>query len=96
LDPKKTNLFRRGRRQIVTGLVVNEKPNFPRKLRRRLRAAVHARCNGIVPVWHGHEINDSQLIGHIAMLKMVQPAEAERLRRRLQHAPPLKEGAAAK
>ena len=25
LDPKKTNFFRRGRRQVVTGLVVNDK-----------------------------------------------------------------------
>jgi retron-type reverse transcriptase len=94
LDPKKTNLFRRGRRQIVTGLVVNDKPNLPRKLRRRLRAAVHARCNGQVPVWQGHQINDSQLWGHIAMLNLVQPEEAGRLWSRLRVAPKVPGGAA--
>ena len=53
LDDAKTNLYRRGRRQLVTGLVVNEKPNLPRRARRRLRAAVHARLKGLTPHWHG-------------------------------------------
>jgi len=41
LDPKKTNIFRKGRRQAVTGLVVNQQVSVARRIRRRLRAAVH-------------------------------------------------------
>jgi len=75
----KVNLFRRGRRQVVTGLVVNEKPNMPRRLRRRLRAAVHARTHERTPEWHGKHLSDAALLGHIANLATVQPREAREL-----------------
>lgn len=79
LDDRKTNLFRKGRRQIVTGLVVNEKPNMPRRLRRRLRAAVHNRMTTGEPAqWHGKPISDTQLRGHLAFLMQTQPEEARR------------------
>jgi hypothetical protein len=73
---------------------VNDKPNLPRKLRRHLRATVDARCRGVAPVWRGHPINDTQLFGHLAMLKLVQPGEARRLWDRLRGAPPLSDRAA--
>jgi retron-type reverse transcriptase len=38
---KKMSIRRRHHRQLVTGLVVNEKVNLPRKTRRRLRAIEH-------------------------------------------------------
>ena len=38
---KKLRIARRADRQIVTGLVVNEKVNLPRRTRRRLRAVEH-------------------------------------------------------
>ena len=38
---KKTTVRRRHHRQLVTGLVVNEKVNLPRETRRRLRAIAH-------------------------------------------------------
>jgi retron-type reverse transcriptase len=38
---KKLRIARRGDRQVVTGLVVNEKVNLPRAKRRRLRAVEH-------------------------------------------------------
>lgn len=38
---KKTRIRRRHHRQVVTGLVVNEKVNLPRETRRRLRAVAH-------------------------------------------------------
>ncbi|MFZ2657667.1 MAG: reverse transcriptase family protein [Victivallales bacterium] len=41
LNDKKTRVMRRGRRQIVTGIVVNRKVNIPRKLRRNIRAGLH-------------------------------------------------------
>ena len=86
LDPKKINLFRRGRRQVVTGLVVNEKPNLPRRLRRRLRAAVHQRTFGKEVCWHDRPMTDAELNGRIAFLKLVQPDEAARLKGKLKEA----------
>ncbi len=83
LDAKKTNIFRRGRRQIVTGLVVNEKPNLPRRLRRRLRAAAHALANNREPHWHGRPMSANELSGRLALLQMLQPAEARRLREQI-------------
>ena len=41
LEKKKTNIFRKGRRQVVTGIVVNKKINIARATRRKLRAAIH-------------------------------------------------------
>ena len=84
LDEKKTNLFRRGRRQVVTGLVVNEKPNLPRRIRRKLRAAVDQRVRSGHAKWHGGVISDAKLLGLIAHLNLVQPEEARRHRLRLE------------
>lgn len=86
LKEKKVNLFRKGRRQVVTGLVVNEKPNLARRTRRRLRAAVHHRAQGRTPHWHGRPISDEVLLGHIATLSPVQPEEARELRAQVQEA----------
>ncbi|HCE42894.1 MAG TPA: hypothetical protein DET40_05050 [Lentisphaeria bacterium] len=41
LNDKKTRVMRRGRRQIVTGIVVNRKVNIPRRLKRNIRAGLH-------------------------------------------------------
>jgi len=78
LDPKKLNIFRRGRRQIVTGLVVNQKPNIPRHTRKKIRAAVHYFCNGKTPQWHGRDMSIDELVGRLAYLKIVQPKEARK------------------
>jgi retron-type reverse transcriptase len=86
LKRKKINLFRKGRRQVVTGLVVNEKPNLPRRIRRRLRAAVHHRTNGREPHWHRRPMSDEELFGRLAVLNPVQPEEALRLRSALKRA----------
>jgi hypothetical protein len=83
IERKKLNLFRRGRRQMVTGLVVNDRPNWPRKLRRRLRAAVDRRRRGEQPTWQGQPLGDDRLRGLIAFLNLTQPAEAARLRAQL-------------
>ena len=84
LDGKKTNLFRRGRRQVVTGLVVNDKPNLPRRLRRKLRAAVDQRVRSGQATWHGRPVTDDTVLGLIAHLNLVQPEEARRHRLRLE------------
>ena len=75
LDAKKTNIFRRGRRQVVTGLVVNEKADLPRHTRRRLRAALYRREHGAAPMWHGKEIDDATLTGWFAFVAMLRPED---------------------
>ena len=83
LDNKKTQIYRNGRRQIVTGLVVNEHPSVPRYIRRRVRAAVHAVENGRSPTWHGGEESLSALVGRTAFVKSVNTEEGGRLLARL-------------
>lgn len=83
LDPRKTNIFRRGRRQITTGLVVNERVSVPRRIRRRLRAAVHRVEQGAVPHWHDTDQSRSALMGRLAFLQMVHPETGKALRERL-------------
>jgi hypothetical protein len=69
LNDRKTRVLRRGDRQEVTGLVVNEKPNVPRPLRRRIRAIFHQAKvdpDGSVAKLH-------QLYGYRGFLSMVSP-----------------------
>lgn len=41
IHPDKTRFYRRSSRQVVTGLVVNDRVNTPRELRRSVRAILH-------------------------------------------------------
>jgi retron-type reverse transcriptase len=90
VERRKINLFRRGRRQMVTGLSVNDKVNWPRHRRRRLRAAVEHRRRGQAPTWQGEPLSDDRLRGLIAFLNQTAPEEAARLRARLPELYPLK------
>jgi retron-type reverse transcriptase len=86
LDPKKTNIFRRGRRQIVTGLVVNDKVSVPRRLRRQLRAAVHRVAHhgaGAQLSLHGRPMHLGELAGHVAFIGVAHPEESRALARQL-------------
>jgi hypothetical protein len=76
IDGKKTQLYRRGRQQLVTNLVVNDKANLRRSDRRRLRAAVNHRCSGKPVIWHGRPMPDAELRGRLALLAMVSRDEA--------------------
>lgn len=76
---EKTRLMRRGSRQDVTGLTVNQQVSVPRAIRRRLRAAVHAVSHGRRPSWKGAPLSMDQLRGHLAYLRSVHPAEADLL-----------------
>jgi hypothetical protein len=87
LDPKKTNIFRKGRRQIVTGAVVNAKVNLARPLRKILRAAVDHRVKGKQPFFQGRPMNDAVLNGYIAYLNMLSPESAAPLISRLKGSP---------
>jgi retron-type reverse transcriptase len=79
LDSKKTNIFRKGRRQTVTGAVVNQKVSLARPLRKNLRAAVHRRLNGEQPTMHGQPLSDQSLRGYLAFLSMLSPEYAKPL-----------------
>jgi len=83
VHPKKTRIMRAGRRQKVTGLVVNAPAanathvapaRVPRKLRRLLRAALHNRARGKT----GPESLD-HLHGFAAYVHMTDPAHGRPL-----------------
>jgi len=90
LDPQKTNIFRRGRRQMCTGLVVNDHVNVPRTIRKKVRAAVHAFEQGRPLVWMGEYMSPSSLRGRLEFLKMVTPDTAAPLVKRLDSAQAIK------
>src|SRR5262249_28986627 len=85
VNPKKTRVKRRGARQTVTGLVVNERPGVPRALVRRLRAILHhARREGLAAQNRTGQPNfRAWLEGMIAYVSMVRPDTGEKLRRAL-------------
>ncbi len=64
---RKMSVRRRHQRQVVTGLVVNERPRLPRQTRRRLRAIEHALAAGR-PV----NLTEAQLAGWRAFAGMVE------------------------
>lgn len=86
LEPAKTNVFRRGRRQMVTGLVVNEQVSVPRATRRRLRAAVHRVELEEQPHWDGQPQSTASLRGRLAFVAMVCKPQAQALIDRLHKA----------
>lgn len=102
VHPGKTRIMRSGRRQKVTGLVVNapaaghEVPaaRVPRKLRRRLRAALHNRAHG-----KGGAESLDHLHGYAAYVHMTDAAHGRPLLaavtalREAGSAPPTPEGA---
>ena len=70
LNDGKTKIMRSGRRQSVTGVVVNQVAGLSRQERRRLRAALHQA--GGQP--------DAQLRGKLAYLQGLNRQQAERLK----------------
>ncbi len=63
---RKLRICRRRHRQLVTGLVVNDRPNLPRATRRRLRAIEHHLKNGRTAT-----LTPEQLAGWQAMQAMI-------------------------
>jgi retron-type reverse transcriptase len=82
LNDAKTRVARRSRRQVVTGLVVNDQVATPRQLRRRLRAMLHkaqrdARGDGMggtSPALSGARF--SRVRGLVAFVNAVNPQHA--------------------
>lgn len=85
VNEKKSRVLRKNAAQIVTGLVVNDKPTLRRRDIRRLRAILHragqeglARQNRA-----GHPHFVAQLRGKIALLNMVRPELAAKFNAQL-------------
>ncbi|TXD37222.1 RNA-directed DNA polymerase [Lujinxingia vulgaris] len=85
--PSKTRIQRRGRRQQVTGVVVNQTPGAPRARRRRLRAAIHHYARACARGDHNPR-RRRQLEGELAFIHMINPAQARALAAGLPAAPP--------
>lgn len=80
VHPDKTRIMRKGSRQEVTGLVVNDKVSVPRKDRRAFRAWLHqARQNGgpAKSFRNGNPLDSGR--GYASFLHMVGGPEAHRL-----------------
>jgi retron-type reverse transcriptase len=81
VNETKTRVQRPNMRQAVTGIVVNHRPNVPRRLRRRLRAILHqAGKDGIAGA--NREQRDNflpWLEGMIAYTRMVNPEKGQKL-----------------
>ena len=82
VNEKKTRVHRQASRQTVTGIVVNRRPNVPRRLAKRLRAILHnAQKEGLSAQNLEHRDNFEQwLDGMIAYVQMVNPDQGRRLR----------------
>lgn len=75
INHDKTRLMRQSGRQAVTGVIVNKDMGLSRKVRRKLRAALHRRRVGKADAADG-----ARLEGKLAYLSMLNVGQAKRLR----------------
>jgi hypothetical protein len=82
INPAKTRIRGRGDRQLLAGLVVNERPAAPRADYDRLRAILHAAArDGLAEANRdGHPDFAAHLAGRIAWVGRGRPARAAKLR----------------
>ncbi len=82
VNEDKTRVQRPGMRQTVTGIVVNKRPNVPRRITKRLRAILHrAQKEGLAAQNREQRDNfEHWLGGMIAYVQMVNPDKGRRLR----------------
>jgi retron-type reverse transcriptase len=83
INPSKTRVMRRNHRQIVTGVVVNEKPNIAREKRRNFRAELHNQKKKII---YGHVPKPgklAQLQGMVGYFLEVSPYHGRKFRQDL-------------
>ena len=78
----KTRVLKPAARQTVTGVVTNEKPSAPRRLRRRLRAILHnAQKTGLAAQNRRREPHfPAWLAGTVEFVAMVNPEQGETLK----------------
>lgn len=77
VNEAKTKVMRRGQRQKVTGVTVNETLGLSRKERRKIRAAIHSYRQNPDPA------KRAEIEGKLAWLHMLNPDQAEALREKL-------------
>ena len=83
LNHRKRRVVRRGRRQVVTGVVVNQKTNIRRDEFDRLKAILH-NCVKLGPSTQNREAHENfaaHLRGRIAFVKQLNPTRGEQLLR---------------
>jgi retron-type reverse transcriptase len=81
LNHRKRKVVRRGHRQVVTGVVVNAKPNIAREEFDRLKAILH-NCVKLGPTSQNrgqHADFSAHLRGRIAFVRQLNPARATKL-----------------
>src|SRR5262249_47551539 len=83
VNVRKTRVARKGRCQRVTGVVVNETLGLSRQERRLLRAMIH-RLRRDAAAGAPDPARRAQLRGKLAYLAMLNPGQADALRRRLE------------
>jgi predicted DNA-binding WGR domain protein/retron-type reverse transcriptase len=77
INDAKTRVSRRGQRQVVTGVTVNDVLGLSRRERRRLRARIHhVQSEGLDPV------EEASIEGYLSYLHMLNPGQAEGARAR--------------
>ncbi len=82
VNEKKTRVLRQQNRQLVTGVVVNDRPGIDRRTVRRLRAILHrAKKDGLAAQNRERLPHfEAWLSGMIAYIHMVNPKQAQPLR----------------
>ena len=87
IHPDKISVQRRGRRQEVTGIVVNERPAVPRVELRKFRALLHhlEKDGPDGKTWGTARDGDvlAAALGFASFVAMVDPAKGEPLRARV-------------
>lgn len=86
INEKKTRVHRPHTAQMVTGLVVNQRPGVPRKTVRRLRAILHrAQFEGLESQnREDHPDFEGWVQGMVAYIQMVNPKQGEPLKAALE------------
>jgi RNA-directed DNA polymerase len=81
LNPAKTRVQRRGQRQSLAGIVINERPNVERHEYERLKATVHnaVRHGPESQNRDGHPDYRSHLLGRVSRVNQLNPGRGQRL-----------------
>lgn len=75
INTKKTGVFRKGGRQPVTGITVNQIPSVPRDKRMKFRAKLHNIKTGKIPQ---EEVNFAEIDGYANFINMVNPEQGSK------------------
>ena len=89
MNEKKTRIQRPNTAQQVTGIVVNQVPNVPRRTIRRIRAILHrAEREGLAAQNRDNHPNFAAWVdGMISYIQMVNPKQGGALRRAFEALP---------